>query len=229
MKEKIKQHFNKLFADAPKTRKALDLKQEMMQNAMDKYDDMVADGYAEEDAYQNIIQSIGDVTELFSEVEEKNLLTLSEKDRRKKAMLTAVAVGLYVLAGAVFFMFGILGELSYDYGIDMAGLGFVIAAFICVIPTIMIVYAANMYPQYKKNEKNDMVETYKEEKYMDNKGKALRRSIDSVIWTVALVLYFAVSFWTMAWHITWLIFLIAVCVQTIVNLAFSLKTDEKHL
>lgn len=95
MKERIKQHFNKIFADAPKTRKALDLKQEMMQNALDKYDDMIADGYSEEDAYQNVIASIGDVRELFSEMEEKNLLTLSEKDRKKKAMLTSVAVGIY--------------------------------------------------------------------------------------------------------------------------------------
>ena len=76
MKEKIRQHFNQIFADAPKTRKALDLKQEMVQNAMDKYDDMVADGYSEEDAYQNVIESIGDVSELFTEVEDKNLLTL---------------------------------------------------------------------------------------------------------------------------------------------------------
>ena len=75
MKERIKQHFNKIFADAPKTRKALDLKQEMMQNALDKYDDMIMDGYSEEDAYQNVITSIGDVRELFSEMEEKNLLT----------------------------------------------------------------------------------------------------------------------------------------------------------
>ena len=70
MKEKIIQHFNEIFRDAPKTRKALDLKQEMMQNAMDKYDDMVAEGYLEEDAYHNVINSIGDVTDLFSETEE---------------------------------------------------------------------------------------------------------------------------------------------------------------
>ena len=31
MKEKIKQHFDLLFNEAPKTRKALDLKQEMIQ------------------------------------------------------------------------------------------------------------------------------------------------------------------------------------------------------
>ena len=73
MDERIRQYFNTIFAEAPKTRRALDLKQEMMQSAIDKYNDMVADGYSEEDAYQNVINSIGDVTELFPEVEEKNL------------------------------------------------------------------------------------------------------------------------------------------------------------
>ena len=105
MKEKIKQHFDLLFNEAPKTRKALDLKQEMIQNAMDKYDDLIADGNSERDAYQNVIDSIGDVHELFPELEEKNLFTLPEKDRKKKAMLTAVAVGLYIFSGAGFFFF----------------------------------------------------------------------------------------------------------------------------
>lgn len=233
MKEKIRQHFNKIFADAPKTRKALDLKQEMMQNAMDKFDDMVADGYSEEDAYQNVIESIGDVSELFSEVEEKNLLTLSEKDRKKKAMLTAVAVGLYILAGAVFFLFGILSDMTGSFGFDMAALGFVIAAFICIIPTVMLVYAANMYPDYMKKEKADMVEKYKEEKYIDNKEKALRKSISSLLWTITLVIYFAISFTTGAWYITWLIFPIAACAENVLRLVFSLrsedKKEEKHL
>lgn len=230
MKEKIKQHFNEIFADAPKTRKAFDLKQEMMQNAMDKYDDMITDGYSEEDAYQNVIESIGNVSELFPEVEERNLLTLSEKDRKKKAMLTAVAVGLYIFAGVVFFFFGaVVNELPGNYGVDFASLGFVIAVLICIAPTIMLVYAANMYPDYMKKEKRDMVEQYKEDKYNSNKEKAVKRSINSIIWTLALILYFVFSFTTYMWHITWIIFLIAACVEMIVGLYFNIKTEEKHL
>lgn len=229
MKEKIRQHFNQLFAEAPKTRGALDLKQEMIQNAIDKYDDMVADGYSEEDAYQNVIGSIGDVTELFSEVEEKNLLTLPEKDRKKRAMLTATAVGLYIFAGAVFLFFGMINDITRNYWYDLTSLGFILAILICIAPTIMLVYAANMYPDYTKKEKGDMVEEYKEAKYSSNKGKAVKRSINTIIWTVTLILYFLISFETYNWHITWIIFLIAVCVQSIVGLIFELKTEDKHL
>lgn len=227
MRDKITQHFNKLFEDAPKTRKALDLKQEMLQNAMDKYDDMVQEGYSEEDAYQNVIQSIGDVTELFEEVEEKNLLTLPEKDRKKKAMLTAVAVGLYIFAGAMFLLFGMWGDIVGNHSVDYASLGLIIAALICIAPTIMLVYAANMYPDYTKKKNPDMVEQYKEEKYLSNKNKAVKGAVSSIIWTLALVFYFFISFATMAWYVTWVIFLIAACAQSVATLVFSLKQDNR--
>jgi len=228
MKEKIRQHFNEIFAEAPGTRKALDLKQEMMQSAIDKYDDMVADGYSEEDAYQSVIASIGDVTELFPEVEEKNLFMLSEKDRKKKAMLTAISVGLYILAGAVFFFFGMISEIaSLPY--ELTGFGLVFAMIVCIPPTVMLVYAANMYPNYNKKENPDMVEQIKEIKYGSNKEKAALKTINSLIWTITLVLYFLISIETFDWQITWIIFLIAACVQKIVKLIFELRTEEKHL
>lgn len=229
MKEKIKQHFDLLFNEAPKTRKALDLKQEMIQNAMDKYDDLIADGNSERDAYQNVIDSIGDVHELFPELEEKNLFTLPEKDRKKKAMLTAVAVGLYIFAGAVFFSFGLIDNTSLGYYLDFSNLGLVIAMLICIAPTIMLVYAANMYPDYTKKDNDNMVEKYKEVRYSSNRQKAVKRSISSIIWTLAVVLYFVISFTTYDWHITWIIFLIALCIQSIIGLIFTLKDDGSRL
>ncbi|MCM1541104.1 MAG: permease prefix domain 1-containing protein [Blautia sp.] len=229
MKEKIRQHFNQIFAEAPKTRKALDLKQEMMQNAMDKYDDMVAEGYSEEDAYTNVVESIGDVSELFPELEERNLLTLPEKDRKKRAMMTAVAVGMYIFAGVVFFGFALFGDMVHIYNFDFALLGLVIALLICIAPTIMLVYTANMYPEYTKKEQNSMVERYKEARYDSNKDMAVRRSINSIIWTAALVLYFLISFVTYAWEVTWVIFPIALCAQSIVRLIFSLREEENHV
>lgn len=227
MRDNITQHFNKLFEDAPKTRKALDLKQEMLQNALDKYDDMIQESYTEEDAYQNVIQSIGDVTELFEEVEEKNLLTLSEKDRKKKAMLTAIAVGLYIFAGVIFLLFGMWGKITGSYRVDYASLGLIIAVLICIAPTIMLVYAANMYPGYKRKKDPDMVEQYKEEKYLSNNNKAVKGAVSSIIWTLALALYFLISFVTTAWHVTWVIFLIAACAQSVAALVFSLRQDNR--
>ncbi len=226
MKEKIVQHFNQLFEDAPKTRKALDLKQEMTQNALDKYEDMLQEGYSEEDAYQNVIRSIGDVSELFQEVEEKNLLELPEKDRKKRAMLKAVAVGLYIFAGVVFLFFGFLEELPGNYT-EYTSLGLVLAGLICIAPTVMMVYAANMYPGYTRKKEPDMVEEYKEEKYLNNRDKAVMGAVSSIIWTLALIIYFVVSFLTYDWYITWVIFLIAGCLQSVAALLFSLRKEKR--
>ncbi|MCM1181957.1 MAG: permease prefix domain 1-containing protein [Roseburia sp.] len=226
MEDRIKQHFNELFAEASKTRKTLDLKQEMLQNALDKYRDLLAEGYTEEDAYQNVIHSIGDISELLAETEEKNLLTLPEADRRKRALLKAVSVGMYIFAVVVFFFCGILDELPCGRYFDYSTLGVCLAALVCIPPTGMLVYAANMYPGYVKRDKPDMVEEYKERRYTQNRNKAVRRSINTIIWTLTLVLYFAVSFLTYQWHITWIIFLIAACVQSIAGLIFSLRESE---
>lgn len=228
MKDKIVQYFNQLFEDAPKTRKALDLKQEMLQNALDKYEDLVQEGHSEEDAYQNVIQSIGDVTELFEEVEEKNLLSLPESDRRKKALLKAIAVGLYILAGVVFFGFALICD-QLDYYDVYTGIGLILAGLICIPPTVMMIYAANMYPEYIKTEKQDMVEEYKEEKYRNNKDKAVMGSVSTLIWTLVLVAYFIISFNTGAWYITWVIFLIGGSIQSIASLLYSLHKDGRQL
>lgn len=229
MKEKIVQYFNQLFEDAPKTRKALELKQELTQNALDKYEDLMQEGrYSEEDAYQNVIQSIGDVSELFEDLEEKNLLELPEQDRRKRAMLKSVAVGLYILAGVVFFaMETIIMNVSWY---SFQGMGLVAAGLICIVPTIMLVYAANMYPGYSKKESTNMVEEYQQEKYRNGRNKEIMGAISCIIWTAALVLYFLISFNLGGWHITWVIFLIAACVQSVAVLINSLRRDkEKRL
>ena len=225
MKDKIVQYFNQLFEAAPKTRKALELKQEMIQNALDKYEDLVQEGHSEEDAYQNVIQSIGDVTELFEEVEEKNLLSLSESDRRKRALLKAIAVGLYILAGVVFFGFALISDMLGYYDV-YTGIGLILAGLICIPPTVMMIYAANMYPEYKKTEKQDMVEEYKEEKYRNNKDKAVMGSVSTLIWTLVLAAYFIISFNSGAWYITWVIFLIGGGIQSIASLVYSLHKDK---
>lgn len=83
MTEKIRNYINELFMDAPKTRKAFDLKEEVTLNTIEKYQDLVSEGYREEDAYQNVISSIGDVTELFADLEDPVLYVLPEEDRHK--------------------------------------------------------------------------------------------------------------------------------------------------
>ena len=50
MKEKIQKHIDALFTNAPKTRKAMELKEELTQNTIEKYEDLISEGYREDDA-----------------------------------------------------------------------------------------------------------------------------------------------------------------------------------
>lgn len=223
MNERVKKYLDELFEDAPKTRKAMELKEEMLQNSMEKYQDLLSDGWSEEDAYKNVIGSIGDVTELFEDLEEKNLLNLSEADRKKKAILTSVAVGLYILAGVVLLGGLIVEDMAVGpRNIEWALIGLLLAGVVCIAPTCMLVYAANMYPDYRK-KKEDFVEEYKEAKHASNRDKAVRTSISTIIWTVVVILYFVFSFSSGAWHISWVIFLMGGCVEAICSLIYSLR------
>jgi len=221
MKEKITNYIDNLFADAPKTRKAMDLKEEMTQNTIEKYQDLIADGYREEDAFQNVIHSIGDVSELFEELKEVNLLSLSEEDRQKKAVLTAVSVGLYIFAGAVLIICLVIND-GYSFPFDFGLAGFALTILLCIPPTCILVYAANMYPSFHKTEEN-LVELYKETIHAGNREKALRISVSAIIWTATLILYFLISFVSMRWDMTWILFLAGICAQAIFCLVLSLK------
>lgn len=225
MEEKIRKHFNELFTDAPKTRKAIEMKEEMTQNSIDKYHDLLGEGYSETDAFENVIGSIGDVTELFGDLEEKNIFSLSEKDRRKKALLTSVSVGMYIFAGCVFFFAQMLDEI-YRTAWDFSILGLVLTALVCIPPTCMLVYAANMYPDYRKKEEENMVERYKESRHTSNRDKAIKGSVSTIIWTIVIIMYFLISFTSSAWHVSWVIFLIGACVQAVFELLYSLKRSE---
>ena len=43
------------------------------------------------------------------------------------------------------------------------------------------------------------------------------------MWSIIVVIYFIISFMTMAWHITWIIFLIGSAIQGIIHAIFELR------
>lgn len=57
-----------LFDGAPQTRKTLEVKEEMLQDLMEKYNDLIAEGKSEEAAFNIAIASIGDISDLLEEL-----------------------------------------------------------------------------------------------------------------------------------------------------------------
>lgn len=54
----------------------------------------------------------------------------------------------------------------------------------------------------------------------------LRKSVRDLIWTIGTIVYFIVSFMTMAWHITWLIFPLLGAMEGLVNACLDLKEEN---
>ncbi|MCL2005263.1 MAG: DUF2807 domain-containing protein [Planctomycetaceae bacterium] len=64
MNEKLRNHINILFAAAPKTAKTGEIKEELLTNLNDKYNDLLANGYDSTAAFHIALSGIGDIDEL---------------------------------------------------------------------------------------------------------------------------------------------------------------------
>lgn len=68
MIDKIRKYLDKLFADAPNTKEVQDAKDELYNNMIERYADCLKDGMDEQEAYDSVIDSLGDIRELFAEL-----------------------------------------------------------------------------------------------------------------------------------------------------------------
>lgn len=241
MNEKIKNHIEMLFEKAPKTRKALELKEELLANSEERYQDLIANGISQEDAIKNVISSIGNVSELFQGLEdlapEQNIVYYERAKRA--AVLKTVAIGIYLLGAVVFVFFILVNRMTYSpfgftanlTGIYMGGhfdyvmFGFILMIVIDIIPTCMLVYISSMYPK-NRNQGITVVEEFKEWNSSNRKNRSIKGAVSAVLWAVTVMFYFAVSFTTYDWNITWIIFLIALSLQTVIELVFRLKESK---
>lgn len=215
MKEELKKYLDELFEKAPKTRAAFELKEELLANSNERYDDLVKDGMAEEKAMNTVINSIGDMDQLFAEVDinKGDDREMNDEIIKKIALYKTIAVGIYILGFAFAFPLG---------SFFSAASAFSVLLIMAALATCILVYVGAAYPKYRKQE-DTMVEEFKEWSQNTKQKKAIRSSVTTIIWMVVLILYFVISFATMAWYITWVMFLVGACAQAICTLIFNLK------
>lgn len=215
MKDKLRNFIESLFEDAPKNKQTIELKEEMLQNLIDKYNDLVDSGKSSEASYNIATASIGDIHELIRQIEkreENNPLFEQnyDKGRKRFALLLSISVMLYILCVVPVIL------------LEDSVLGVVIMFVMVAIATGLILYNNMTKPKYLKKD-STVVEEFKEWKANSTEKNTLYQSITKVMWSCITILYFIVSFLTMAWHITWIIFLIGSAIQGIIRAIFELK------
>ena len=208
MKDQLTQYVELLFAGAAG---AEEIKQEILQNTLDRYDDLVAQGKSPQAAYSLAIAGIGDITEILGKPAQEPVKreTPAEEKAEKpmwKKLMRAVAVFLYIISAIPLF-------ILTEFGMETLGLCGTIA--IAAVATVLIMLSSD--GKKEGNRRPDRKEP----------RHPAYKIIDSVSTVVMFVLYFGISFQTGAWYITWLIFPIFACIDGVVKAVFDLMEEKK--
>jgi len=213
MREQLIQYVNLLFAGAD----AEEIKMEILQNTLDRYDDMIDQGKTPEAAYRLAITGIGDVNEILGAARQPVQSAIpiqqaihAETDSIHKRILRAVAIALYILCPIPLFVMN-------EIGMDTLGLCGTLA--LVAVATVLIILG--------KKPESEAVHS-KESEPEENPRHQLHESVDSVIWAIGLALYFIISFATKAWFITWVIFPLIGSLQGLVKAIMDLKEAGSH-
>jgi len=209
MKQQLIQYVDLLFAGA---KNCDDVKQEILQNTLDRYDDLIAEGKVPEAAYRLAITGIGDINEILGvspPTPGTPVRQQQETDTPKKKGLRALAIGIYIVAAIPLI-------LMSSVGLDIWGLS--ITLLLVAAATILLITNSN-------SEKEDDVP---KEKAPMSPRQELKESIGKLIFAVGLAVYLVLSFKTQAWYITWLIFPIMGALKGLVNAVLDLMEVLKH-
>lgn len=205
MREQLIQYVKLLFAGTPDSE---DMQQEILQNTLDRYDDLIDQGKSPEAAYRLAISGIGDVNELLgasSPAPRATPITTTTEEptqKDKKKWMRALAIAMYICSAIPLFILGSIGD-------GVIGLSI----------TCLLVAAATALIVMSSDKDSDEKESNEVERAQD----PMRKAIADGLSTGSLVLFLVLSFVTQAWHITWLVFPIMGAVRGIVFACMDLK------
>ncbi len=201
MKERLTQYIDLLFAGAPGCE---DIKEEILQNTLDRYDDLIAQGKAPEAAYSLAISGIGDISEILNGCSQANMTpppntetaqNSPSQDRKTSAIHKAIALAFFILCPVPLLILENVMGLCLLLVMVAAGVG------------LLVLFG----------KENSDKHTDEHDRPTANKG------VKGVLWGCGLAIYLFVSFYTGAWYITWLIFPIIACGCGFVDACFDLN------
>lgn len=216
MNQRIREYVEQLFENAPRTHRIFELKEELIHNLNERYNDLLATGKTEEEAFTHVRSSIGDINELISGVEESATIDQTEINmwRKKTAKVVSISVAMYIASIAIVLIFELIPAME---AFGPIGMFLMIAA-----ATGMLVYHFMSMPKYIRMD-STVVEEFKEWQDKKSKNKEVEEAISSILWIATTALYLIISFTLNLWGTAWIIFVVSAAVQCIINLLFKLK------
>ena len=216
MNKKLKDYIDKLFSEVADTVYTRELKEEMLINLNDRYEDLLTQGKSREEAFIIVTSSIGDIRELVSGLDESAVIITTkdiEKKRKESALIRSIAVMLYIVSPAILIALSIVG---------LEIMGVVLMLIIIGGATGILVYDNLSKPEVLREDRGASIKRAylsKEEKQKDK----LREGISSIFWLIVVGVYLLLSFTLGIWAYSWIIFIIAAAISKIIELTFDLK------
>jgi hypothetical protein len=212
---KIRQYITRAFEDVPRTKKSVEMQEELISNLIEKYNDQLAQNKTEDEAYNTVIAGIGDLSELTESLRERHVLSsITPEERRRTARNTAFAVMLFILSPMAL----IVSAEVFKQEI----LGLSMMFMFIAIGTGILIYTQASKPKYLKEEET-MIEEFKEWKSKKNRDKGLFEALGSAYWLIVVAIYLYVSFTYFNWHYSWIIFLIASAIFNILKAVVDMR------
>lgn len=287
MEPRLRDYIENLFAYAPETKQAGELKEEIIKNTIERYHDLLAEGKNETEAYNLAIAGIGDINELLVALGAQPITEQTYSDEQlagigsRSSVFKSIAIALYILCVTPCIIFGqtsfpeigpvlmffmisiatgllIYGKItkylpvmdnvqaakSRKKGILRAvAVGMYIScatpcillseagSLVVVSPVLMFVMiaAATVLIILSKTDKSytktdeTMVENFKEWNSRKKQTSALYKALVAVLWVTASLVYIWLTFATgfTAVAVSWIVFLIAAALQNLMKAIFD--------
>ena len=211
MREQLANYVNLLFAGTTGTE---EIKQEILFNTLDRYDDLIAQGKTPEAAYRLAMTGIGDIDEILAQerpVEPQpkaESFTYSEPaaqpdpDEKEKKVRRAAAIAMYICCPVPLFILG-----------DVLGL--------CLMLVLIAAATALMVMNGDKDEQPaaSTVNT----SGRSESARSLIKTIKKFNTLISIIIFLVLSFVTRAWYITWMVFPLFSCINGLIAACIDLK------
>ncbi|MGL5756892.1 MAG: permease prefix domain 1-containing protein, partial [Paraclostridium sp.] len=183
MNEKIKRYIDSLFEKAPKNRKTYELKEELLSNVNEKYNDLLDMGLDENQAYSKAVENIGKIDEL---IEASRDYSKEEIEYRKKyAKRHSLAIMLYILCPVPVLLLG-------DRGYSQDRIGVILLLLMIAVATMILIYNGSDKPTASRID-DDLYNKFISWKDETSKEILVERRVQSIVNSLVLVIYFIVS------------------------------------
>lgn len=225
MYDEIREYIEGQFRGIPETKQTAEMREEILRNTIDRFDELCAQGVNEYEAYYKAIRSVGDVKEMFSSESDGDAPDYSvyadeiREYKRSRAITLSVAIVLYILC--------VLPPMLLSETAAVATIAPALMFVMIAIATALLIYRAKTADQQLEDIMRYGVEG-DEGDNDDNPTKPRKggkkrwhspvlRTIKGTIESISVAVYLIVSFFTGAWHVTWLIFIISWAVGNVIK------------